>query len=468
MASDPSYPLVSIIIPTYNRAGYLREALASVVAQTYPSLEIIVVDDGSSDDTAAVVKEFDRPVCFIRQQNQGVATARNRGFQESHGQFVGFLDDDDTYSPQKIALQVKKLTAQPALGFVHTRYTTTDPQGNVYERAGLLPDRNHLPAFLSGNYIWMSSPLIRRTVLEEVGGFDAALSTAADYDLWLRILDRGYDLGCVQQILGAYRIHPTSMVTKIDLLEQEVISILDRFYSRESLSQTLVQAKAEAYAQWRIWLCTRYYGTGGFEHARRNLLEAARLLPSLADLDWLIYYFAGNSVDPRVADPFQYMQDLFANLPEEFKGLQAKQNLMLSYIHLVQGLRAYAAGQLELARQAVIRAVEADPELPQKPKLFSFVLCGLAMSQPVDQLDYLSTVFSNLPECARALASARSQVFGRIQIGLSFEDFHCEHYRQALGRAVPQIFRSPSWLFNRGVQSLLVKSSLGLLRSARN
>ena len=159
---------VAIIIVTHNRAGLLREAIESVLAQTYPHIEITVVDNGSTDDTGAVVNAYAGRVRYFKQDNQGVAAARNVGIEVSTGDYVGVLDDDDTYLPTKIERQVAILDAHPELGLVHCRYVSTDPNGKGLEKSNILPEGDVLPELVCGCFLMVHTPLIRRQCFDRV------------------------------------------------------------------------------------------------------------------------------------------------------------------------------------------------------------------------------------------------------------------------------------------------------------
>ncbi|MGE5500997.1 MAG: glycosyltransferase family 2 protein [Ignavibacteriales bacterium] len=182
-------PAVSVIIPTFNRAGILPRAVSSVLAQTVRDFELIVVDDGSTDGTELVVRRFADPrVRYLSQKNQGVAAARNRGLAEARGDFIAFLDSDDEWLPQKLERQLDVFTRGPSrLGLVYTGVETISSAGRSVQKPtgrGLI-----FPRMLHRNLIHGggSNVLLRRVVLPFVGGFDSSLPAAEDYDLWLRI-----------------------------------------------------------------------------------------------------------------------------------------------------------------------------------------------------------------------------------------------------------------------------------------
>ncbi len=184
-------PQVSVIIPSHNRRDFIREAIASVVAQTYRDFEIIVVDDGSDDDTHTVVEEFSRSspvVRYVFQSNQGVSAARNHGVALSSSQFLAFLDSDDVWQPSKLESQIAFLTTHPEASICHTE--------EIWLRNGVRvnPRNKHRKAsgdiFARSLELCLVSPsavMLRRTLFEQMGGFDPDLPACEDYDLWLRI-----------------------------------------------------------------------------------------------------------------------------------------------------------------------------------------------------------------------------------------------------------------------------------------
>ena len=181
-------PLVSIIIPTFNRAGLVREAIDSVLAQDYSRLELIVVDDGSNDSTPEVVRAFGTALTFIQQPHTGVSAARNRGVAASHGALVAFLDSDDLWLPGKVTAQVALFQQQPQVQVCYTdeiwmrRGVRVNPRQIHQKHAGWI-FLHSLPRCI----ISPSSIMLRRTLWDRLGGFDEGLPACEDYDLWLRL-----------------------------------------------------------------------------------------------------------------------------------------------------------------------------------------------------------------------------------------------------------------------------------------
>jgi glycosyltransferase involved in cell wall biosynthesis len=181
-------PQVSVIIPTYNRAWVIKEAIDSVLAQDYAEFELIVVDDGSTDQTSDVLDTFGNVIKVFSQKNKGVSAARNRGIAEASGNFIAFLDSDDLWHPQKLSSQIDFFNQTPDALICQTE--------EVWIRNGLRvnPKKRHKKPsgmiFKPSLKLCLVSPsavMIRRRLFDRVGGFDETLPACEDYDLWLRI-----------------------------------------------------------------------------------------------------------------------------------------------------------------------------------------------------------------------------------------------------------------------------------------
>ena len=222
---------ISTIIPTYNNASFLKEAIDSVLAQTHPAHEIIVVDDGSTDDTGAVVQAYPQ-VKYIKKENGGPNSARNAGLAQATGELVAFLDADDRWEPVKLEKQIQLFEQNPALGLVYANYKNIgtdgmdrpdiptvpiDPQmrGNVFAR---LLERN----MILGS---SSNVLIKKSVFDAVGVFDETLRVGEDWDMWLRIAEQ-FPIDYINEVLVAIRRHMQNQTNNIlHLIKQDCVFI---------------------------------------------------------------------------------------------------------------------------------------------------------------------------------------------------------------------------------------------------
>ena len=206
----PPAPKVSVIIPVYNQASYLGQAIDSVLAQTWRHYELIVVDDGSTDGSDDVAKEYGGSLRYVRKTNGGGASAVNAGVRVARGEWIAILPSDDVWEPGKLARQWEAIEAHPEARFVYTDYSIIDREGRLMRRTSHpVPTgrKRQRLALLRGCFINGGSVLLRRAVFQEVGGFDETNRYAPDYDYWLRVTEK-YEALRVPEPLLRYRVHP--------------------------------------------------------------------------------------------------------------------------------------------------------------------------------------------------------------------------------------------------------------------
>lgn len=265
-------PLVSVIIPTYNRAALLLQAIASVLEQDYPRYELLVADDGSTDDTLQRVAVFGGRLRYLRLEHSGrPSVARNRALEAARGDLVAFLDDDDLWQPGKLTRAVDLLARDPAPGWVYGDFCLLQMDG-ILSSPLLEPHQKRSGAILTpliGDcFVHTSTVLARRALLKAVGGFDESFATAEDYDLWLR-LAQAAPAGFVPEPLVWVRRHAGEISHHRELQTyHNTIAALERLRARFPLTprQRLRLRRALA----------RFYTHVGLAHARRGEIADAR------------------------------------------------------------------------------------------------------------------------------------------------------------------------------------------------
>jgi glycosyltransferase involved in cell wall biosynthesis len=233
-------PHVSVIIPTYNSALYLLQAIDSVLAQTYQDFEIIVVNDGSTDATAQVLTRYSDRVCTIHQVNKGLAGARNTGIQNARGEYLAFLDADDVFLPHKLAVQVDYLDQHADVGVVYSNgylVTCNAYGGNarqLFSKVGMLKKQlgeshQSLQVLAIENAFPVHAALARRQVIQKVGAFDEQLPALEDWDLWFRVAAIAR-FAYLDDVVVNYQLLPTGMTkdrprmkTAMALLQQKIL-----------------------------------------------------------------------------------------------------------------------------------------------------------------------------------------------------------------------------------------------------
>lgn len=219
-------PLVSVIVPAYNDAAFIGAAIESALAQDYPRLEVIVVDDGSTDETVSKAAGYGERVRVIEQRNSGAAVARNRGMEAARGELIAFLDADDFWLAGKIRTQVEHLQRHPDIGAVYSRWAewywpqvadplTVVPASSAVEPLGIDLDESGwiYPKLLLDCSVHTSTAVLRKQVVERVGGFDGQLRKGQDYDYWLRC-SRFTQFHKINRPLSLYRIRSDSITRR--------------------------------------------------------------------------------------------------------------------------------------------------------------------------------------------------------------------------------------------------------------
>ena len=230
----PDRPLISVIVATYNMAAYLPLAVQSVMGQTYVNFEILIVDDGSTDETRNVIHPYleDHRVRYLYQQNRGQASAKNHGVRESRGGYVAFLDADDLWAPEKLELQLPLFSQSGRIGVVFSRVIYIDEVGAELSVADNQLFRGRVTGpLLIRNFIGFGSSVVRKECFARLGGFDEAIRMGIDYDLWLRFSTE-YEFDFVDRPLLRYRVWPGQMSNNCRKRYLSGIAIMQQFLKR--------------------------------------------------------------------------------------------------------------------------------------------------------------------------------------------------------------------------------------------
>jgi glycosyltransferase involved in cell wall biosynthesis len=274
---------VSVIIPAFNAGRYLPDAINSVLAQSVRDVEILVVDDGSTDDTAAVMARFGPPVRYITQTNSGVATARNRGLAESRGRYVAFLDADDAWEPNKLKRQLAGLSRRLECRLCFSAFTVSDAELRPLSVRRLNRQTLTLDELLTtGNLVGTPSTVMGdRRLFHDVGGFDDALSQCADWDMWVRLAARTNFL-YLDEPLVTYRQHAGNMSRNARLLEADSLRVLEKGFAMPDLSESVQARRRHAFGRNYTVLAGTYYQARRYRDflrcaARAVVLDAGQI-----------------------------------------------------------------------------------------------------------------------------------------------------------------------------------------------
>ena len=291
--------MVSVIIPAYNVGRIVGRAIESALAQTAPPLEIIVVDDGSSDDTGAVAEQYGAKVRVLRQANAGPAAARNRGARAAAGDWLAFLDSDDAWLPTKLERQLAYV-GSPRIGLVC-----------CLTNGSVSTDRITLQNLWEYNYIGMSGVVVRRAAFEEVGGFDddPGLISVEDYNLWLRIAMR-WEIAMVPENLFVYLPRAGSLSRQFERFALAYICNVDKIGPRLGIDPKNLAEKRLMILQ---GTARKAFSFRDLRAARRLYGRAFRLAPSLRRAAWWLATFAPPGLLDLRSVAFQVLKQVLKN-----------------------------------------------------------------------------------------------------------------------------------------------------------
>jgi glycosyltransferase involved in cell wall biosynthesis len=277
-------PEVSVVVPAYNAARFVASAIESVLAQTYDDYEILVVDDGSTDDTREVVNQYkSAKIRYIAQKNAGVAVARNTGMAEGRGRWVAFLDADDTWFPTKLERQMHALRADSSARVCYSAFTVVDASlAPIGVRRSARVGTALEDLLLRGNIVGsICTVLCDREMILSTGGFDPRLSQCADWEMWVRLAART-EFVYVDESLVTYRQHDSNMSRNAGLLETDSLLVLESGFGLPALPEPIRKRRREAYARNYTVLAGTYFQARRYLDFLRTAAQAVLRQPSQA------------------------------------------------------------------------------------------------------------------------------------------------------------------------------------------
>lgn len=279
--------VVSVVMPTFNRAEYILEAVHSVLAQTFPALELVIVDDGSTDATPEIIRSVtDSRIRYLRQDHRGVSTALNTGWRAAQGEFIGRLDSDDRWLPELLATLVPRLQTGSNVALAYGRAQWIDAQGNLLPNISGTNEKfpgQTLKSLLYGDFVTPMAVVINKKCLERVGGYDESLRANEDWDLWIRLAEF-YRFVYVDRVLAHYRVHSQNLTHSGSSQNVRVIHdrirVIEKFYARPKLPPDAVGVKGLAFRNLYHDIALRHLSAGRWRDAWMYFSRAVRAAPN--------------------------------------------------------------------------------------------------------------------------------------------------------------------------------------------
>jgi glycosyltransferase involved in cell wall biosynthesis len=393
--------LVSVIIAAYNHAHFLGDAIRSVLQQTYPHFEIIVVDDGSTDNTRGVVSEFGDRVRYVWQENKGLSAARNTGIRTAAGKLIGLLDADDLYEPEFFSTLVAILNSNTGLDGVFCTARTVDINNNLLPQhigQAVRPEEFRYK-LLNGGFFPPLCMIVNKYCYENMDQlFDESLTALEDWDMWLRFSERYKILG-IDEPLVRYRIVPGSMSRDPERMSRNRSVVIQKHFFDEPtdrLKWSSIHRKAMGYSHVRATI--ESLQADDQNRANRYMHEAFNIYPELAaDMD--VFYRLGLGGQPMGYRGVTTMLDLEENanlllamMDELFTDsetgprLASHRRTAYANAYLALGLLHYNSRRFDEARQFLVCAVKADPRFALRQKCVETLTKTLLGPRVVDRL----------------------------------------------------------------------------------
>lgn len=368
-------PRVSVIIPTYNRADYLSQALQSVFNQSHTPFEIIVVDDGSTDNTAQVMRDWDAWVRYHRQEHQGISAARNRGLELAQGDVIAWLDADDLWEPDFLASVLPLLEANAEVDGVYTGSVHIDAAGNILPQLNqrVVPPSDLFSSLVEDCFVLTPTVVVRKRCFEQVGQFDPQLGICEDYDMWFR-LARNFTIVGLPYPLVRIRVHETNTIKDTSAFCRYRLAFAEKHFGQpEGDPGSWSADKRRAHAHAFSTVALKHIQDGQPDRGWFYLEKAVSIWPNLlGQLNTLYELVIGdqprghrgrvNSLDIE-ANGAEMMHRLDALFVKHWIRLKPVRRVAYGNAYLALGMLSDQARRWGTARRYLFQAIKSNPRL---------------------------------------------------------------------------------------------------------
>jgi glycosyltransferase involved in cell wall biosynthesis len=326
-------PTVSIIIPTYNAAKYLDTTIKSALNQTFNDFELLIIDDGSTDNTKEIVKAFDDTrIKYFYQSNQGKCHARNKGIFSSSGRFISFLDADDFYYKNKLKNLLEFLNKNPHIGCVAGGVRRVSENGRtIFKKIHTNNRIITIEDLLYGNPINVCSTLIRSEYVKKINGFDIRCKRGEDWEFHYRLALNGCTIVVIKDIVCAYRFRKNAVQKTDDIYCHRMLDVTKNMFENDALPAKLRELKNVAFSSTYLRLSARCYASNNMMLGMENLRKALHYDPTVLDnnhkkilvrfVHWIHHFNVDNTGD--------LIKRIFDNLPEECESLKKNRFIII-------------------------------------------------------------------------------------------------------------------------------------------
>jgi glycosyltransferase involved in cell wall biosynthesis len=466
-------PLVSVVIPVYNQAEFVGEAIQSVLDQTYPEFEVIVVNDASPDHTSKVVKQYADPrvKLIVHQENRGLPAARNTGMRASSGEIIALLDSDDLFHPEKLQAHVDFLEKHPEISVTYNARFELNHSARTIRELWRPPLSVSLADLVLGFPFSPSDMVLRRECAFDVGLFDESFVCGGeDTDLPCRLALAGYQFAGVNRALGYRRYHSGKGRKNLPCRLDDVARSLKATFGDPRCPDEVLALRDIAIKHHLMVLVSLAFMQGEIDLGQEYVRELAQVDPSILQGEpcELVDFLLRESIADESVDHPALLKKILAQLPPELAGLDAQYDWTVAHGYLLKGTRAIIwgrpeDGQVHLARAAKLGA-EIDEDFVQEltHRLLSYEIeFGAEVTQGIirDLAPYLKKI---------GHGNGSGGLKGCYWVNHAFQSYRAGDYNRVLGQVIRAVASDPKYLANRGVLAVLFRSTVSHRSRSKN
>lgn len=465
---SPNSPTFSVIIPAYMADRYLSEAIQSVLDQTFPDFEVIVVNDASPDNTNAVVAGFNdsRIKYIIHPENRGLPATRNTAVRASLGKYIALLDADDIFHPEKLQVHYKYLRDHPDVGVSYNSRFEIGESSDLIRRIWIAPSRITFPDLVTGYPFAPSDIVIGREWLFQIGLFDEINSFyGEDLNTNFRLALAGCTFGYVERVLNFRRNYKARIHKRLDASLNSVFRNLEFLFNDPKCPQVVIEMRDRAYAYnysvWAYFAFTQNETESGIEWLRKAVQLDPRLLQDNASP--LLYFLMWSCATDDRGDLVESMKDIFNQLPEDFLILRSRLDWALGRALLIRGFEDVMWNREWEGRIHIERAIELDAVVDHSfVDLVVHQLLGCEIEFGPDEV--LAVVERLKPYLNKVTSRSGDKLEASYLVNGAFRKYRNGKFKDVPGDVLRAWKRDPSYLTNRGVVSILLRSVIKAVR----
>jgi glycosyltransferase involved in cell wall biosynthesis len=465
-------PMFSVIIPSYNHSNFLSDAIQSVLQQTYTDFELIIVNDGSTDNTIEVVRQFrDSRIIYIEQLNMGASAARNTGIRASSGELIAFLDADDIWHQEKLMCHFNFLEKNPEVGVSYNSRFGIDCIAKSIRSLWRPPLAVSLEDLVVSFAFGPSDMVVRRKWITGIHLFDARyVFYGDDLDFFCRLALSGCQFRSIDRALNFRRNHPGRIINDLPSKVKIALEPLSNIFCDPRCPMSVLSLKEVAFATHYIVWANFAYSQGDIDSGRELLRDAIRLDPLVLKgkpcnllLEFILF-----SIDDENNDPAVFLKRILDNLPEDHLYLSNEYQWAVARANFMAGVLNILWGRNDEGRIYLLQANKLHADIDEQ--LINYITSQLINYRNEFNRQETQLVINNLKNLLSILLkrSEINRIMSNYYINSAFIFYRSGPFFSVVHCAIKGIICNPRFLCNRGIFSIIIRSAIKAIRREYN